>query len=64
MINYILQLIIMEKNIKKYISNVKNVNILLENINKDIESLNKKLELLKDVNNVRLDEKVNYLKIL
>lgn len=51
----------MEKNIKKYISNVKNVHILLENINKDIESLNKKLELLKDVNNVRLDEKADLL---
>ena len=47
----------MEKNIKKYISNVKNIHFLLDNINKDIESLNKKLELLKQVNNVRLNEK-------
>ena len=47
----------MEKNIKKYISNVKNIHLLLENINKDILRLNNKLELLKEVNNVRLDEK-------
>lgn len=47
----------MEKNIKKYISNVKNIHLLLENINKDILTLNNKLELLKEVNNVRLDEK-------
>ena len=51
----------MEKNIKKYISNVKNVNILLENINKDIELLNKKLDLLKEVNNLRLDNKTELL---
>ena len=52
----------MEKNIKKYISNVKNIHLLLENINKDILTLNNKLELLKEVNNVRLDEKHELIK--
>jgi Zn-dependent oligopeptidase len=51
----------MEKNIKNYIFNVKNSHLLLGNINKDILLLNKKLELLKDVNNVRLDEKYTLL---
>lgn len=52
----------MEKNIKKYISNIKNIHLLLGDINKDILKLNKKLELLTDVNNVRLDEKAELFK--